>query len=157
MTTKLRPAHIADLDSLLAIEAACFATDRLSRRALRHAMVSAAGAALVAERSGTVVAYGLAAFRKGSRLGRITSLAVQPQAAGNGIGRALLAALGEEAVRRGCSHLRLEVRPDNAAAIRLYERAGYRHFGEYPDFYEDGSPALRYEKALARASLTPST
>ncbi|MGB3840666.1 MAG: GNAT family N-acetyltransferase, partial [Rhodanobacter sp.] len=49
---------------------------------------------------------------------------------------------------RGCDRLRLEVRPDNAAAIRLYERAGFRRFGAYRRYYEDGTDAWRYEQAL---------
>ena len=31
--------------------------------------------------------------------------------------------------RHGARRMRLEVRQDNAAAIRLYERLGYRRFG----------------------------
>jgi len=47
--------------------------------------------------------------------------------------------------------LRLEVRPDNEAAINLYRRLGYRQIGTYPRFYADKSDALRYEKLLALA------
>ena len=52
------------------------------------------------------------------------------------------------AAKRGCVVLRLEVRQDNAAAIALYESHGYRPFGEYHDYYEDGASALRMEKRL---------
>ena len=44
--------------------------------------------------------------------------------------------------------LRLEVREDNARAIRIYEQNGYRRIGREPDYYEDGATALRYEKTL---------
>jgi [ribosomal protein S18]-alanine N-acetyltransferase len=40
------------------------------------------------------------------------------------------------------------VRQDNAAAIRLYERRGYRRIGAYAAFYEDGADAWRYQKDL---------
>jgi ribosomal protein S18 acetylase RimI-like enzyme len=42
----------------------------------------------------------------------------------------------------------LEVRVDNVAAIRLYERRGYEVVGVTDDFYEDGSDALRMRKRL---------
>jgi ribosomal protein S18 acetylase RimI-like enzyme len=46
--------------------------------------------------------------------------------------------------------MRLEVNERNRRAIRLYEKAGYHRFGRYDAYYEDGAPALRYEKPLAR-------
>jgi hypothetical protein len=53
--------------------------------------------------------------------------------------------------------MRLEVRPDNAWAIALYERLGYHEFGKYLDYYEDHADALRYEKRLARSSFSATT
>jgi ribosomal protein S18 acetylase RimI-like enzyme len=47
--------------------------------------------------------------------------------------------------------LRLEVRYDNASAIALYEKMGYRQFGQYERYYEDGAAALRFEKRLDSA------
>jgi ribosomal-protein-alanine N-acetyltransferase len=44
--------------------------------------------------------------------------------------------------------MRLEVRQDNSAAIRLYERLGYRRFAARQGYYEDGEDAWRYEKKL---------
>ena len=38
------------------------------------------------------------------------------------------------------------MRADNARAIALYERSGYRLFGQVPGYYEDGAMALRFEK-----------
>ena len=49
---------------------------------------------------------------------------------------------------RGAARLRLEVRADNGAGIRLYERRGYTRFAAIPDYYEDGMEAWRYEKLL---------
>ena len=44
--------------------------------------------------------------------------------------------------------LTLEVRYDNAPAIALYEKWGFRQFGEHEDYYADGAMALRYRKIL---------
>lgn len=56
----------------------------------------------------------------------IHDLAVVPECRGKGVGRALLAAVEEEARRRGCAKITLEVRSDNALAMDLYRRCGFR-------------------------------
>ena len=40
------------------------------------------------------------------------------------------------------------MRADNAAAIRFYERRGYRPIGRREDYYEDGTTALLYARDL---------
>ena len=121
-----RPAEPGDLDSLVALEHAAFASDRLDRRALRHAIRSRSILALVVEAEhGEIAAYALVETRRGSQIGRLSSIAVSPAAAGQGIGRALLHDAEAAAAEAGCRRLRLEVRADNAAAIRLYERCGF--------------------------------
>ncbi len=55
----------------------------------------------------------------------IHDLAVVPAARGRGVGRALLAAVAEEARARGCCKVTLEVRSDNDQAKKLYERFGF--------------------------------
>ena len=44
--------------------------------------------------------------------------------------------------------MRLEVNPNNAAAVTLYRSAGYVDFGIYRAYYEDDSDALRMAHAL---------
>ena len=144
----VRPAGPADLDALLQLEEAAFATDRLDRRAFRHAIASPTVLALAAGPSHDLAGYVLVQVRRGSRIGRLTSVAVAPGQAGRGLGRALLAAAERAARTHGCDRLRLEVRADNAAARRLYEGAGYARFDVVEDYYEDGTAAWRYERPL---------
>ena|SRR5438105_2873757 len=62
----------------------------------------------------------------GGRDAFLTELFVKAPQRGRGVGRLALAA-AEDAARSGGAHaLHLLVRHDNAAAIRLYDRAGYR-------------------------------
>jgi ribosomal-protein-alanine acetyltransferase len=151
----IRPARHDDLDAIEAIENRVFETDRLSRRSIRHFIEGDTASLLVAERGGKVAGYALVAFRSGSTLARLYSLAVSPEAAGGGLGRDLLAAVEAQATARGSSVLRLEVRAANVAAIRLYERKGFRRFGIHREYYEDGADALRYEKRLSDAPGEP--
>jgi ribosomal protein S18 acetylase RimI-like enzyme len=58
---------------------------------------------------------------------------VAPECAGRGIGAALLAQVVGEARRQpGLRQLVLTVTDGNAAAVRLYEKAGFRSFGVEP-------------------------
>jgi N-acetylglutamate synthase len=54
-----------------------------------------------------------------------------PHARGRGAARAVLAALTGWAAAQGCAGLYLQVERDNAAALRLYGRAGFGEAGRY--------------------------
>lgn len=62
---------------------------------------------------------------KAQPLINIHDIAVAPAFRGRGIGRALLAAVEDEARKLGCCKLTLEVRSDNVVAQRAYLRAGF--------------------------------
>jgi ribosomal protein S18 acetylase RimI-like enzyme len=144
----VRAASLGELDAIHALEVAAFPDDRLSRRSL-HAFIAAPHRPLIVAKFGDALAgYALLAVRKGGKTARLYSLAVDPAQARRGVGRALLQACERYARAHGRSALRLEVRDDNASAIALYEKMGYRHFGRYEDYYADGAVALRFEKRL---------
>lgn len=146
---RVRRALASDLDALVALELRSFDGDRLSRAQYRRHLDSDSALVLVAGANhhrllGSAVLF----FRKGSALARLYSLATAPEARGQGVGSALLAAADAAARRRGCRALKLEVRTDNDAAIRLYERHGFRRAGRYAHYYEDGADAWRYARSL---------
>jgi len=58
----------------------------------------------------------------------VHDLAVLPTARGQGIGRALLAAVEERARERGCGKLTLEVLDDNHRARTLYASFGFADY-----------------------------
>jgi ribosomal protein S18 acetylase RimI-like enzyme len=149
-TPPIRAAAPTDLEGLLALEAESFGSDRLNARSFRHFLKTPTAACRVVEAAGVVVAYALTVFRKGSRVARVYSIAVAPGAQGRGLASALLADAERIGAARGADRVSLEVRGDNPAAIRLYERQGYAFKGIYPDYYEDGADARRYEKRLDR-------
>lgn len=63
------------------------------------------------------------------------NVAVSPEHRREGIGRALVLALCEEAGQRGAAFLTLEVRPTNEAAVRLYQSLGFAEVGRRKNFY----------------------
>lgn len=73
----------------------------------------------------------------------LLTIAVDPVAQGQGIGRALLLAVHAEAAQRGAAVIHLEVAADNGAARGLYAQAGYRASGRRPGYYaRSGEPAV---------------
>jgi [ribosomal protein S18]-alanine N-acetyltransferase len=145
MPAEIRLARASDVDALATLENAVFEADRISRKSFRNMVGSASATVLVATAQDAIAGYCAVLFRAGGRKARLYSIAA---ARGSGIGRALLAAAEETAAARGCEELRLEVREDNARAIDLYEKSGYRRFGRKPDYYADGAAAMLYEKPL---------
>lgn len=144
----LRKALPDDLDNLLRLEKVCFATDRLSRRSFRRWLARADGIFLVAQRDDALCGYILVTRRRGTRLARLYSIAVDPACRGEGLARQLISKAERAARDSGALYMRLEVAADNHAAISLYRKLGYEHFGYYRDYYDDHGDALRMEKCI---------
>jgi ribosomal-protein-alanine N-acetyltransferase len=65
----------------------------------------------------------------------VCNIATVPQFRGMGVGKALTDALIASARESGASVIMLEVRKSNAAAIALYEKAGFTLVGQRKNFY----------------------
>lgn len=144
----LRPADLPDLPDLVRLEAACFNSDRLSPRSWRHLIQSPGADVAVALAQDYLVGAGVMLRRKHSSIGRIYSLAVDPAQCGRGLALGLLAHLSLLARRQGLTRLRLEVRPDNTAALQLYLAQGFRPIGVSLAYYQDSGACLHLERLL---------
>ena len=145
---RIRPAEPGDVDALIKLEHRVFPTDRLSRRSLRRLLDSPSAAVLVAVENAQLAGIAIVLFRARSAVARLYSIAVAPHVGGRGVAAMLLDAAEEAALARGCRIMRLEVHRANHAAISRYRKSGYREFGRYRAYYEDGADALRFEKRL---------
>ncbi len=153
MGLRIRDARPADLAALREIETRSFAADRLSPRSLRRLIGRPSACLRVAVAGGgEIVGYHLILTRSGCSVARLYSVAVAAAARGQGVGARLLADAERQARQSGASLLRLEVRPDNPGAIRLYTQHGYAPIGTYPNYYADGADALRYQRTLGRTA-----
>lgn len=152
-TVTFRRASPDDLDTLEQIENRCFEGDRLNRRSLRNWIKAPHGEFIVALKQDRVVGYGLVWCHKGTRLARLYSLALLPEMRGSGTAARLMRELESATAGRGYLFMRLEVAKSNASAVALYRRSGYRVFGEYHDYYEDHSDALRMQKTIRYLSI----
>jgi len=87
----------------------------------------------------------------------ITTIGVEPEQRGKGLGELMLVVLIDEAIRRGASWLTLEVRVSNEAAQALYLKYGFTVHGTRKRYYSDNnedayvmwSPSLLDEEYLA--------
>lgn len=146
---RIRPARPDDLEALDRIESRSFTHDRFPRRNLRRLLASSAARFLVAESDARVAGYAMVLLRRGSAVARLYSIAVDPDFRGRRLAESLLDAAADESLRSGATRLRLELRPSNAGAMRLYQRAGFTIFERRPGYYGDGEDAIRMERRLA--------
>ena len=147
---KLRRGRMADLDALIALERTYFTADhQISRRSFRHFIDSLKSTLIVAEVDRKLAGCVLVNYRHGSKLARLYTIAVGRQFQRRGIARRLLSAAEQDAIRRGCRIMRLEVREDDTGAITLYGSSGYRRFARRPRYYDGRIDALRFDKILS--------
>ncbi|HEY2076608.1 MAG TPA: ribosomal protein S18-alanine N-acetyltransferase [Streptosporangiaceae bacterium] len=143
----------ADLDSVLGLELALFGEEAWSRQMLMGELGQqpASRYYLVAEEAGTIVGY--AGLLAAGGQADVLTIAVSAARWGQGIGSQLLADLLEEAVRRGCTEVFLEVRADNTRAQRLYRWWGFDDIGIRRGYYQpSGMDAIVMRRDLAGAA-----
>ena len=97
-------------------------------RDMLHRVRPPSGYASVRSAAG-VVAVGRAVAEAG--WAGVFGMATRPEARGRGAAREVLSALARWAADHGAGHLYLQVEPDNTAAWRLYERAGFTELCRY--------------------------
>ena len=89
-----------------------------------------------ARENGEVIGVGALAIQDG--YGEVKSMFTAASARGKGVGAALMRALEDAARDEGLSVLNLETGEELAAAVSLYERAGFTRTGPFGDYADDG-------------------
>lgn len=147
---RVRPMTEADLDTVLAIEQACFPR-AWSRQHFQAELASPHATAVVAEQDGRVAGY-LCLYVLLDEA-EILNVAVDPTLRRSGIGAALVSWACVEARQRGAGVLRLEVRATSAPAIALYQRFGFVGSGVRKAYYENGIDAVLMDLNLIEEGL----
>jgi [ribosomal protein S18]-alanine N-acetyltransferase len=148
---RLREMRHLDMPRILTLEQELFPEDAWTREmfAAEFAQPASRRLYLVAEDGDTLIGYAGMMFTGGPQADVVT-LAVDPAGWGQGTGTALLTALVDEAARRGCTEVLLEVREDNPRARGLYLREGFTEVGIRRGYYQpSGVDAVVMRKALA--------
>ena len=87
--------------------------------------------------------------RQNEKNGYGVTLDVAPEFRRSGVAKKRIEEVELKVRSAGCAAMFLHVFTGNEAAIRFYERAGYRVIGGEEGFSGDGADALVYRKALA--------
>lgn len=133
MSSEWKPVPLTreHLAAVAELETAVFA-EPWSEKAL-ELLLSGEAFGVACLQNGGVLAYGgvLIAVDEG----QVTNIAVHPDHRRQGLGRAVLTALIEDAKAKGLVQLSLEARVSNVAAIALYESMGFETLGRRKNFY----------------------
>ncbi len=132
----IRAAVESDLDSIMALELACFPTDAWSRDNMHFEILAHHTHYLVATRDNELIAFAGLSKIPGNDQGDIQTIAVAPEARGLGLGKALMLQLLAEARRQHAAEIFLEVRADNLAAQGLYSALGFDHIDTRKRYYQ---------------------
>jgi GNAT superfamily N-acetyltransferase len=101
---------------------------------------------LVATVSGNVVGTIAAAWHPETKEGHLRGMAVLPEWHGRGVAAKLLTTIEDWLLSRGCKRITLDTTMPLAAAMKFYEKHGYRRSGKIGDFF--GMPLIEYVKQL---------
>lgn len=137
----VRRAEAKDAESIEELEQVCFSQPWSYDSIYHELAANKLSFYLVAETEGKTVGY--AGIWKIGDEGHITNVAVAPEHRRKRIGDTLVAVLIEVTEEDGIRSHTLEVRKSNQAAIRLYEKHGFKTEGERKSYYKDnGEDAL---------------
>jgi ribosomal-protein-alanine N-acetyltransferase len=141
---KLRRMTEADIPSVVAIEQALF-NDPWSERSFLHEIKhNAFSIPLILEEGGEVIGY-VIAWKIFDEF-HIANIAIRPDYQNRGLGKMLMREILRHA--QGCRYALLEVRENNAPAIHLYQKFGFRTIYRRPGYYPNGETALVMQKIL---------
>lgn len=129
-----RTMELADLPQVADIECSVF-SEPWSQESFENAMKNPSNLYVVAEKEGVILGYcgiwGVAGE------GQISNVAVKKEERGHKIGFELVHRSLEEMKKRGNTEFTLEVRVSNQAAIRLYQKLGFKEEGIRKGFYRE--------------------
>jgi ribosomal-protein-alanine N-acetyltransferase len=150
MTITVEDASTKDLDQLYEIETECFKREAFTKKQIAELLIDYNSISLLARYNGKTVGFiiGRINVEEKAVLGHILTLDVLPAQRRRGIGRRLLNELESIFAQRNISESYLEAREDNVAALRLYERMGYKKIGKLNNYYGDAH-GVYLKKVLA--------
>ena len=140
---EILPASLRDLNALRKLEQACFGQDAWSLFDLIAVLTFPEVIRLKAVVDGVMIGFVAGDPRPSKGFSWIATIGVMPEYRRRGIGAALLHACEEQIPT---PRIRLSVRIENDAAIRLYEQKGYQRVDVWREYYNDGGDALVMEK-----------
>jgi len=139
MAVTVEDASVKHLDRLYEIEKECFIEEAFSKKQIAQLLTDYNSISLIARENGEVAGFivGVVYPDRKAINGHILTIDVSPKHRRKGIGRVLLQEMESIFVQKGVQASLLEVREDNAAAISLYLKLGYKEMGRLENYYGD--------------------
>jgi tRNA threonylcarbamoyl adenosine modification protein YeaZ/ribosomal-protein-alanine acetyltransferase len=132
---RIRPMTAEDVEDAWKLEQINLGKEAWTQKQLLDAMTRDDTIYLVAEMAGRIV--GLCGVQNISGDGEVTNVSVSGDVRREGCGYKMVKQLLERGKGIGIRDYTLEVRAQNAPAIRLYEKLGFKSEGVRPGFYDD--------------------
>jgi ribosomal-protein-alanine N-acetyltransferase len=148
MSIEMRDATKLDIPLLLSIENALFQDEAWSGEVFESefALLGTTRTYRVIEENNEIVAYfGLAIV---DDTADITTIAVRADFQGRGIGTKLMQGILDIAAKRNLRKIMLEVKPENLAAISLYQKFDFEVIGLRRNYYGPSKDALTMQKLV---------
>lgn len=146
---RLRPPQVGELEALAALQARCFPLEPWASGELAVLLAQRGCEALVVEAAGGDL-IGFLLLRRAADEAEVLTLGVAPERRRRGLAGSLLSAGLASLWASGVGACFLEVAADNAAALALYDRLGFRPVGRRQQYYRDGGDALVLRLTVAR-------
>lgn len=149
-TVAIRELLPADLEEAYILDQTCFEDGiAYTRGQIRDFLTREGAIALAADaEEGRLAAFAIGHVA-GSR-GHVVTIDIAAPYRRHGLGRRMLSELKARMGAAGAREVRLEVDKRNTAAIRFYERMGFRSTRTLPDYYGAGLDGLRMTRRLER-------
>jgi ribosomal-protein-alanine N-acetyltransferase len=151
MRIEIKPASIFDLQTLYEIEKECFSFEAFSLEQIAFLLDNPNSISLVAVVENEIVGFIIGLVYENVKIGNvghILTLDVATKHRRKGVAMKLLQELERKFREKGIKACFLEVRFDNEAAKRLYEKLGYREIACLRNYYGKGIHGLRFKKIL---------
>lgn len=136
----IRQADLTDVPAMARIERESFDSPWSAKEITKDVM--AGGGVYVAVALEGEERVGYAECRNIAGEAQIYNIAIAPEMRGRGVGEALLRHVISVAEDQGCRLVTLEVKAGNDAAMKLYDKLGFREVGRRSRYYPGDKDAI---------------
>lgn len=133
----IESASIRHLDRLYTIEKECFDKEAFTKQQIASLLSDYNSISLIAKINSEIVGFiiGMVYYERNTPVGHILTIDVALTYRKRGIAQKLLQEIEKIFREKGLRAVHLEVREDNIAALRLYQKLGYKKIAKLENYY----------------------
>lgn len=137
MVLRIEDASIQQLNRLYEIELECFKKEAFTKQQIAHLLTNYNSVSLVAKTDNEIVGFiiGTIDIERNALAGHVLTLDISPHHRRKRIAQRLLREIEKIFREKGVKTCHLEVREDNVAALRLYQKFGYQKVAKLEGYY----------------------